>query len=255
MGLRRRNLQVADNHSDPKKTPPHLQVAHDDHDEMHGPAPVINKEEGEGPWLVSYADMMTLLMGFFALMASMSKPDQKQMEIVKQSAVKQFGGHYEQPYKQLEQNLKKVIASNGLDKQVQVEASYDGVTMTFTGTLFFDSGDYKVKPEAVSIVTKLASTIQKEAKNYDIKVEGHTDDAPITHPIISSNWELSGIRAARIAQVFETQGFQKKQLTLMGWGETKPVAPNENPDGSANAENRTKNRRVVIKVYKDNPAS
>jgi chemotaxis protein MotB len=256
MGLRKKHLNIA-NPQD-KKQSDSSTSSRTDHSEdfntLHQ-APSGKKEEGEGPWLVSYADLMTLLMGFFALIASMSKPDQKLMEKVKQSAAEQFGGHYEQPYKELEKSLKKVLQSNGLDKQVQIEASYDGVTMTFTGTLFFDSGDYKVKPEAIGIVSKLAGTIQKEAKNYDIKVEGHTDDAPISHPIISSNWELSGIRAARIAQVFETQGFQKKQLTLMGWGETKPIVPNENPDGSANLENRTKNRRVVIKVYKNTPES
>lgn len=251
MGLRRRNLQVAKELPDKKPTPSHSESAEHDYD--HLPPVIIKKEEGEGPWLVSYADLMTLLMGFFALIASMSTPDQKKMEEVKKSAAERFGGHYEQPYEDLEKKLKKVLASKGLDKQVQIEASYDGVTMTFTGTLFFDSGDYKVKPEAVGIVGKLAGTIKQEAQNYDIKVEGHTDDAPISHPIISSNWELSGIRAARIAQVFESQGFKKSQLNLLGWGETKPVAPNENPDGSPNLENRTKNRRVVIKVYKDTP--
>lgn len=254
MGLRKRSLNIA---GAPEKTPANTGLVKEEvrqetpYEDFTMPTSV-KKDEGEGPWLVSYADMMTLLMGFFALMASMSKPDQQQIEKVKQSAAERFGGHYEQPYKELEKNLRKVIASNGLDKQVQIESSYDGVTMTFTGTLFFDSGDYKVKPDAIGIVSKLAGTIKKEAQHYDIKVEGHTDDVPITHDIISSNWELSGIRAARIAQVFETQGFQKKQLTLMGWGETKPVVPNENGDGTPNLENRMKNRRVVIKIYKNN---
>lgn len=256
MGLRKRNLHIAGTPaSTPGKSP--VATAHEDvdHYEPEEAPTIIKKEEGEGPWLVSYADMMTLLMGFFALLASMSKPDQQQLEKVKQSAAERFGGKYEQPYKDLEKNLRKVLASNGLDKQVQIESSYDGVTMTFTGTLFFDSGDFRVKPEAVSIVNKLASTIQSEAKSYNLKIEGHTDNVPITHPIIASNWELSGIRAARIAGLFETQGFTKKQLTILGWGETKPLAPNENTDGSANLENRTKNRRVVIKVYKESPSS
>ena len=52
------------------------------------------KDEGEGPWLVSYADLMTLLMGFFALIASFSKPDVKAFEEVKKSAAERFGGSY-----------------------------------------------------------------------------------------------------------------------------------------------------------------
>ncbi|MBO9666181.1 MAG: flagellar motor protein MotB [Bdellovibrio sp.] len=249
MGLRKKNLTVVP--TEEQKKPAHelYPELNDDHEMM--PPTVIKKEEGEGPWLVSYADLMTLLMGFFAMMVAMSTPDANKIEQAKKSAAERFGGTYEEPYKALEDALKKTLKSNGLEKQVQVESGFDGVTMTFTGTLFFESGDYRVKEEAVNIVNKLAATIQKEAKNYNIRIEGHTDSAPISHPIISSNWELSGIRAARIAQLFEGQGFNKKQLTMIGLGETKPIVPNENPDGTPNLENRAKNRRVMIKVFKD----
>ena len=79
--------------------------------------------------------------------------------------------------------------------------------------------------------------------------EGHTDSIPITHPIIGSNWELSGLRASRIAQLFEKNGFQKDNLTIIGWGETKPVFSNTKSDGSPDLENMAKNRRVVVRIY------
>lgn len=250
MGLRKNNLKSVPAQEENKKSL-HEQYPelHEDHDSV--PPTIIKKEEGEGPWIVSYADLMTLLMGFFAMMFSMSKPDPAKLEQAKKSAAERFGGHYEEPYQNLENALKKTLKANGLEKQVQIESGYDGVIMTFTGTTFFESGDFRVKDEATNIVSKLAATIKTEAKGYNIRIEGHTDSAPIAHPIIASNWELSGIRAARIAQLFETQGFGKKQLTMSGWGETKPIVPNENPDGTPNLENRSKNRRVVIKVFKE----
>lgn len=208
-------------------------------------------EEGEGPWLVSYADMMTLLMGFFALIASFSKPDAKEFDKVAAASSKFFGGKYEAPYEKLSQSMSKVIRENKLEDNVKIEVGPEGVEMTFTGTMFFDSGGIKVKEEAADLLNKLSSAIKKETSNFSAIIEGHTDNAPINHEIIASNWELSGIRAARIAKIFEDNGFSKKQLTIIGWGETRPIVSNENPDGTPNIENRTKNRRVVIRVYKE----
>lgn len=223
--------------------------ADEDHDDDDVFAHHKKAEEGEGPWLVSYADLMTLLMGFFALIASFSKPDQKEFEKVKQAASEYFGGEYQEPYKKLEENLKRVVKENNLTEQVKVSADGDGVVLTFTGSLFFDSGQFVVKPEARPILDKMAAAIKKDSKKYHALIEGHTDDRPISHPIIASNWELSGIRASRIALMFEEQGFSKSQLHILGLGETKPIAPNNNPDGSPNLVNQTKNRRVIIRVF------
>jgi chemotaxis protein MotB len=208
-------------------------------------------DEGEGPWLVSYADMMTLLMGFFALISSFSKPDAKEFDKVAAASSKFFGGKYEAPYEKLSQSINKVIRENKLEDNVKIEVGPEGVEMTFTGTMFFDSGGIKVKDEAAELLNKLSSAIKKETSNFSAIIEGHTDNAPINHEIIASNWELSGIRAARIAKIFENNNFSKKQLTIIGWGETRPIVSNENPDGTPNIENRTKNRRVVIRVYKE----
>jgi chemotaxis protein MotB len=242
-----------DSHAPPLKKV--VAQSHDSHDDDGGWAHASPKkgEEGEGPWLISYADMMTLLMGFFALIASFSKPDAKEFDKVAAASSQYFGGKYEAPYEKLGQSLMRTIKENKLEDQVKIEVGPGGVTMTFTGTLFFDSGDYKVKPDAIDLMDKLSATIKKTGTVYMVMIEGHTDDAKITHPIIASNWELSGIRAARIAQLFENKGFDKKQLTIMGWGETKPVVDNFNADGTPNVDNRAKNRRVVIRVYKDLP--
>lgn len=227
--------------------------AADDHgmDMMGGHAKKV--EEGEGPWLVSYADMMTLLMGFFALIASFSKPDAKEFDKVASAASQYFGGEYEAPYEKLSESLRRIVKENDLEDKVQIDMGVEGVTMTFSGTLFFDSGNYVVKNEAVVLLNKMIPAVHKDAEKYNILIEGHTDNSPMRHEIIASNWELSGIRAARIAQFFEAHNFTKEQLTIMGWGETKPVAPNSNPDGTPNITNMSKNRRVVIRIYKDLP--
>ncbi|HPI40699.1 MAG TPA: flagellar motor protein MotB [Pseudobdellovibrionaceae bacterium] len=249
------------NSSAAEKLKDHEEVSHSEessHDSEHDSDSSVGfgkkkGEEGEGPWLVSYADMMTLLMGFFALMASFSKPDQKEFARVQEAATAYFGGKIDKPYEELEKHLKEVIKQNQLDKQVKVVSANDGLTMTFTGTFFFESCDFVPKTAAREVLSKMVSSIKSTGVLYNTLIEGHTDPRPIDHPIIKSNWELSGIRAARIALLFEEFGFKKEQLTIVGWGETRPEFSNYNSDGSPNMENQTQNRRVVIKVTKPLP--
>ncbi len=236
---------------------PHLRKVDDDHHEdpgMHMMEGAKKGEEGEGPWLVSYADLMTLLMGFFALIASMGKPDIKKVEAVQQSAQEKFGGDFKKPYQELADKIEQVIKQNSLENQVKVTRAADGVTVKFDGTLFFNSGDMMVKLEGKSIIDKILVPIKPAMTGYKAQIEGHTDNVPISHPIIASNWELSAIRAARIAQLFESYGFKKEQLIIMGWGETKPEYPNVTLDGIPIPVNQAKNRRVILKIFNKDAA-
>lgn len=207
-------------------------------------------EEGEGPWLVSYADMMTLLMGFFALIASFSKPDVKEFEKVQQSAAEHFGGEFQKPYEELTKKIQKIVDENNLQNKVEVTREADGVSIRFDGQIFFDSGEFIVKNDGKAAMDKLLVGLGQDIHGHRALIEGHTDNAPIRHTIIASNWELSGIRAARIAQIFETHGFGKEQITILGWGETKPLVPNEDTNKVPIPNNQAKNRRVLIKLSK-----
>lgn len=231
-----------------KNSEPRL-AEHDTFSDDEHVRPAKKGEEGEGPWLVSYADLMTLLMGFFALVSSMSTPDKQKFEKVREAAVEAFGGKLEKPYEGLTSDLEKFIKEQKLEDKVKVAVSINGIEMTFEGTLFFESGNYIVKSGAQDIMQQIAQIIKKNASSYRALIEGHTDSAPISHPIISSNWELSGLRASRIALIFEEQGFQKSALTIIGWGETKPLVANYTKLGEPIVENMAKNRRVVLKIY------
>lgn len=224
-------------------------MEHDDPGMGHMGGGSKKAEEGEGPWLVSYADLMTLLMGFFALMASMGKPDVQKIEKMQESTAKQFGGEFKKPYQELADKINEIIKKNKLEKQVKVSRAADGVTVKFDGTLFFNSGEIIVKEEGKKVIDTVLAPLEKEVPKYKAQLEGHTDNVPISHPIIASNWELSGIRAARIAALFEGHGFKKDQLIIMGWGETKPEVPNTTADGVPIPANQAKNRRVLLKIF------
>lgn len=206
--------------------------------------------DSEGIWLISYSDLMTLLMGFFALMLSMSTLDDKKSDAVREATTEYFGGEFKRPFEDLAAGLGDMIKKEGLGDQVRVESDASSVTLIFRGTLLFDSGSVELKADAQALFDKIIPLIKKQASGYFLLFEGHTDDVPIAQTHIPSNWELSGFRAGTIARKFESFAFDRAKMMVVGWGETRPLVPNKDPNGSPNSENQSQNRRVSIKVLK-----
>ena len=114
--------------------------------------------------------------------------------------------------------------------------------------ILFDTGDAKLKEEAKKELSKISSEIlnvieTKHYSNWEIRIEGHTDNRPISTYCYESNWDLSSARAISVVQYFVSQGiFPPDRLQAMGYGETKPLVSN------TSSENMKKNRRVEIKL-------
>ena len=210
-----------------------------------------HQEEGEGSWLVSYADMMTLLVGFFVILLSFSTVDESKMEAVKQAAAKQFGGVYQVPFGDLSDRVKGALDKASLGAQYDIKQTPFGIEVSFVGTAFFDSGSAEIKPDGQQLLSQLITAVKAEAKDFSILIEGHTDDVPIiSHSLFRNNWELSSVRACRVLSYFEEQGFQKSKLTAVGYAEARPIVPNRDQAGNALPTNQSQNRRVVIKVIR-----
>ena len=209
-----------------------------------------HEEGGEG-WLVSYADMMTLLVGFFVILLSFSAVDEEKFEMVKKAATQEFGGTYHIPYGELTEHLKAELAKLKMGNQVAVKAMANGVEISFTGAVFFETGSIDVKQEGLTLLDGLIPIMQKEAGDFDVVIEGHTDDVPVSSNFkYASNWDLSSVRACRVLDVFQTKGFKKEQLTAVGYGEARAIVPNRDAAGVAISLNQSQNRRVVIKLLK-----
>lgn len=203
-------------------------------------------------WIVSYADMMTLLVGFFVVLQSFSSIDSSKFEKIKKETTQFFGGEYIIPYENLASSLKKIVADKNLNEQVLFHQTDTGIDITFRGALFFDSGSVTLKNEAKTLLAELIPAISVQAKDFGIVVEGHTDNTPISNSLYSSNWELSSVRACTVLRLFEEDGFDPKKLKAIGWGEHKPIVPNVTSTNVPIKENQNQNRRVVIKILKDN---
>jgi chemotaxis protein MotB len=215
-------------------------AGHDDHPHA--------EEDGEGIWLMSYADMMTLLMGFFALLTSMATFEENKFAEVGDKAAEFFGGTVEKPYEDLGKELIEIIEQRNLGDQVQITVLKTEINITFEGTLFFSSGSIELREPATLLMTEIIQILGEKAPTKRFYIEGHTDDIPISHGIIASNWELSSLRAAAVARLFEYNGFARDHLMTLGWGETRPLKPNRDEFGRPIFENQSQNRRVVLKI-------
>ena len=186
-------------------------------------------QDDESNWLVSYADMMTLLCGFFIMLFSISKIDEPKFEKVKESVAKSFGGKYVPQTDDAARFLTHLLFETGLEKEATITTDSSGVSIVFQSTAFFDTLSSELRTEGKTILNRLIDGVMTrekiEKKKFKVVVEGHTDNRPVLGGIYPSNWELSSARAARVVRLFLEKGFRAEHLTAIGYADTRPVLP------------------------------
>jgi len=145
----------------------------------------------------------------------------------------------EQAKKLLEDRLGQEIQ----DKQVKLQMMEKGLVITVVGDLLFDSGKAKIRPEANSLLSKVSRVIKENMADFNVGIEGYTDNQPIKVSGWKSNWELSTARALSVLHyMVQQEGISPERLSAIGFGEYRPVASNDT------ALSRQENRRVEIVI-------
>lgn len=139
----------------------------------------------------------------------------------------------------LTNNLTRSLSSSEL-RDVDVKVLKGVVYISLADNMLFRSGSYQISDNAMDILSKIAKII-KDYKDYDVLVEGNTDNVPISKTNIRNNWDLSALRASSVVQVLQDKfGVDPSRLTAGGRGEYNPIATNSTPEG------RQLNRRTQI---------
>jgi chemotaxis protein MotB len=141
-------------------------------------------------------------------------------------------------YKDLVSEMKGEIAQG----QVTITELKGKLTMDVVDKILFASGESKVKKEGLDVLNRVVE-ILKNVKDKNIRIEGHTDNVPITPKLAvkyPTNWELAAARAINVAKYLQEQGIDPKILSATSFGEYQPLADNDTPEG------RAKNRRIAI---------
>ena len=139
----------------------------------------------------------------------------------------------------LTNNLTRSLSREEM-KEVDVQVLKGVVYISLADNMLYKSGSYEINDRAAETLSKIAKIIM-DYKDYDVLVEGNTDNVPISRQNIRNNWDLSCLRASSVVQYLQTHyGVDPKRLTAGGRGEYNPLQPNDSEVG------RTRNRRTQI---------
>jgi len=239
---------------------------------------MLDEDESSGAWIVTFADMMTLILVFFILLYTLADFEDKayrklvnSVQILdgegNQVSVIDYAtrsGRNPEPLKLIEdilglnpgnrpiENLKPALVAN-LESMIDntnladsVDLAYNGgqINLRIDGRYLFASGKAELKDSAKAIFTGLAKMFRQHA-DYRITIRGHTDDLDIETVQFPSNWELSAIRATTVLRFFIQQGIDPERMSATGYADILPLVENNS------AENRARNRRVEFVLEKE----
>jgi chemotaxis protein MotB len=231
----------------------------------HRPARRVSHDR----WLVSYADFITLLFAFFAMMYAVSSVDAKKFQTVSRALQLAFDdsrtGRPEGAAGVLPDGGKQLLAEPGdLAAEVEATVSRDlaaeldvnrlglivdrrGVIVSIPEAGTFSTGNDELSPAARDLVHQIAVSVAKFPNA--VRVEGHADNLPIRNVRFRSNWDLSAARASRVVEVLIDGGVAPERLSAAGFAEFQPRLPNDSETA------RAANRRVDVVILNTSTAA
>jgi chemotaxis protein MotB len=225
------------------------------------------EDQGVDDWLMTYADLITLLLCFFAIFLSVSIPKEEQFEQARQKVMEQFAnpdvveGQFPKPIKS-----EAPKSNNPFDAMPSIIDMHEGMknmdihqgdritTIDMNSAPLFKLGAAELSSDGTNMLNSVLQLVQSEKyRDYTVTVEGHTDDNPISTPQFPSNWELSTARAAAVVRYMIGNGVKSDRLRASGFADISPKVPNRDKFGRPIPENQAQNRRVVVKLERVEP--
>lgn len=223
------------------------------------------EEEGAPAWVVTFGDLMSLLLCFFVLMLSFSEMDRKKYKVVSGSIAHAFGIQKKTPVfdspkgqKIIAKEFDQAVIVNKIQEKlvkpivveietnfkemkdlIEVDVAENQVAIRLMGETTFDLGKAEIRPQMLPLLVKIGALLK--GTRGEIIIAGHTDNLPLRGGPYKSNLGLSMARAASVADFFlKKSSIEPGRISTMGFGKHRPLASNETRQG------REKNRRVEI---------
>jgi len=218
-------------------------------------------------WLLTYADMITLLLALFIILFSISTINKVKL----QRLVHDLGGGFnstdainnppngqtvsatKDDLQAMQAQLQSYIQQNKIQSQVQTKITKDGKKRELVISLLsdrpvYDSGSADLKDPTKKILDQVY--LQLKSRQNQVRVEGNTDNVPISNAQFPSNWELSSARATGVARyLVEDKGLSPLRISALGYGQYRPKFPNDTE------EHRAGNRRVDVVILDTDAAT
>lgn len=219
---------------------------------------MARSKKSSGNWLVTYSDLVTLLMVFFVLLYVLTPG-------IDQSVFQNFISYFQSSIGVMEQSaiisqhdqdkeMRRVEIANewivvedfleqhGLSSQVDLEMTTEGMKITLSDSLTFNSGSSEILPAARMVLERIADMFDEDVESTE--VQGHTDNVPLSAgSYYRSNWHLGAARAVSVVEFMRSKSeLAPENYKASSFGEYRPVTENDTPQG------RRQNRRVEIHV-------
>ena len=220
-------------------------------------------------WLLTYADLITLLLALFMMLYAMSVLDLRKYQAFQEAFTQGLGGHKtkaneiapdkepsatptaspvpdtaksldQEDLKKLKVRLEKMLKEAGLQDEVQLQLEARGLVMNVVSGVLFPTASATLTSRGQALLKSLETVFA--SFDNQLVVEGHTDPRPISSSVFPSNWELSTARATAVLRDLLTDGIRDTRMSAAGYADTRPRASNATEAGMA------RNRRVDIVV-------
>jgi chemotaxis protein MotB len=235
------------------------------------------KPENSERWLLTYSDMITLLMAFFIVLYAISNVEKSKAAALSESLNEAFniategqsgagglgggGGSAsgqtlrpsagtglspkasskKTPFRERANSTLRANINQG---SMRISTEARGVVVALSGDVFFAKGDVSLNADSLQQLEQVADLLR--GLPQDIVVEGHTDTTPVERSDrYASNLMLSAARAVSVAEALEMLGVPKERISAAGYGDSRPLKTNDTPEG------RAYNRRVDILIKFD----
>lgn len=202
-----------------------------------------SNEEG---WLLSYADLITNLLIFFAMLLAASDMSRSRMQQISEGL---SGVERPESLSSIQEQIEEKVAEEGLDDMVSTQLTDDGLRLSLNSGLMFDSGSASIRADQQATLDRMLQTLVPYATRYGFAVEGHTDSTPLHNgALYKTNWELSTARANAVRGRLESVGIEEGRVRVEGYADTVALPAEELVDLSEQ-EQLARHRRVVVRIY------
>jgi len=175
----------------------------------------IEEAEEDLEYLLTYSDMITLLLAFFAILIASSTPDQALWDQMKEGMRSEVTGTEIQktPLAEIKADLDSVLTPERNQGLVNIDLTTKEIVMTFNSSSLYISGGAELLPSGEGIIRKVSDALNGLSfYNFKVDIERHTDNVPINTLRFPSNWELSVARASEVVKFLVNQGYKASNL-------------------------------------------
>ena len=196
-------------------------------------------------WLLSYADLITNLLVFFAMMLAAAQVSRTKMQQIAQEL---SGVEQPESLSSIQEKIESRIAEEGLEELIRTDLTEDGLKLSLNSGLVFTSGSATIQEGQSEVLDRMLETLVPYADKYGFAVEGHTDSIPVMGGVYATNWELSTGRANAVRSRLEGVGVEQGHIRVEGYADTVPL-PESDLEGLSEDERLARHRRVVVRIY------